>query len=442
VWNWFEGAANNTYGFSGSLLRVSLGQQTKTLDWQVEMALPVLLGLPDNAIAPGNQGQLGLGATYYVANDRSRNAALPFLKQGFVRFRNLGSAADTLRIGRLEFIDGTEVAPPNPTLAAVKRDRIAHRLLGNFAWSHVGRSFDGVHYAYNTARNNVTVLAARPTRGVFQVDGWGELDIALVYGAFTRQLGTRRSAGELRLFGIYYDDYRDVLKTDNRPLDLRRADLTRSVRLGTGGGHYLHALDTRAGTVDLMFWGALQAGAWGALDHAAGAVAAEAGYQPRALPQLRPWFRGGFFCGSGDDDPLDDSHNTFFQLLPTPRWLARFPFYNLMNNQDAFGQVILRPHARLTLRSEVHSLSLARRNDLWYQGGGAFQPWTFGYIGRVSGRERGLATLFDISADYQVNPKLSVNGYYANAQGGGVMKAIYPSGPDAQLAYAELIYRF
>lgn len=443
AWDWFEGRANNTYAFSGSLLRVSLGQQTRPLDWQVEVALPVLLGLPDDAVAPGDQGQLGLGATYYVANSRSRNAALPFLKQGFLRFKNLGGgAAHSLRLGRLEFIEGAEAAPSNPTLAAVKRDRIAHRLLGNFAWSHVGRSFDGAHYAYNTARNNLTVMAARPTRGVFQVDGWGELDIAVVYGAFTRQLGTGRSAGELRLFGIWYDDYRDVLKTDNRPLALRRADLAQSVRLGTGGGNYLHAFETGAGTVDLMFWGALQAGSWGTLDHGAGALAAEAGYQPPGLPRLRPWLRGGYFYGSGDGDPLDSSHDTFFQLLPTPRWLARFPFYNLMNNRDAFGQAILRPHARLTLRAEVHSLSLASRSDLWYQGGGAFQPWTFGYTGRSGGGRRGLATLFDLSADYQVNPHLSVTGYYANAQGGDVMKFVYPSGHDAQLAYAELTYRF
>jgi hypothetical protein len=30
----------------------------------------------------------------------------------------------------------------------------------------------------------------------------------------------------------------------------------------------------------------------------------------------------------------------------------------------------------------LHSIRLATGNDLWYQGGGAFQPATFGYVSR------------------------------------------------------------
>ena len=137
--------------FSGSLLRLSLGEQRRTVDWQVECAVPVLLGLPDQAIAPGAQGQLGFGASYFAANDRNRDVAMPFIKQGFIRFKNLGgNEAHSLRLGRVEFIEGQEATPKNATLAAVKRDRLWHRLLGNFVFTHVGRSFDGLHYAYNT----------------------------------------------------------------------------------------------------------------------------------------------------------------------------------------------------------------------------------------------------------------------------------------------------
>jgi hypothetical protein len=42
-----------------------------------EIALPFLLGLPDNALASGTQGQLGFGETLYLANHRSQYAALP-----------------------------------------------------------------------------------------------------------------------------------------------------------------------------------------------------------------------------------------------------------------------------------------------------------------------------------------------------------------------------
>ncbi len=443
AWEWFEGNANNSYAFSGSIFRLSLGQQTKDWDWQFEMAAPLLLGLPDDAVAPGTQGQLGLGATYYVANDYSRNAGLPFLKQGFFRLKHLGgSEASSLRIGRTEFIDATEVIPKSATLAAVKRERLGHKLIGNFVWSHVGRSFDGLTYVYNTSRNNFTFLGARPTRGVFQVDGWGELNVGLSYASYTRQVGSEKSSGDLRLFAIFYDDWRkNIVKTDNRPLAIRRADQG-NIRIGTTGGHYIHAFETPSGTFDLLLWGAAQFGSWGVQDHRAGAIAAEAGYQPPIWHKLKPWVRGGFSYSSGDGNPTDNTHSTFFQILPTPRWLARFPFYNLMNNQDAFGEVILRPHARFNIRSEIHSLRLANGNDFWYQGGGAYQPWTFGYTGRPSGGKRDMATVADISADYQINRKVSINVYFANAWGGQVMQSIYPNGKDARLGYVELGYRF
>ena len=51
--------------------------------------------------------------------------------------------------------------------------------------------------------------------------------------------------------------------------------------------------------------------------------------------------------------------------------------------------LLLRPHNATTVRAEVHGLRLANGSDLWYLGGGAFQPWTFGYIGRAIAGNRG-----------------------------------------------------
>jgi hypothetical protein len=442
MWDWFEGQANNRYEYLGTLLKVGIGQTKKMFDWQIEMAVPILLGLPANSVASGPQGQMGLGAAYYVGNDRSRNAAMIFPKQGYVRFRNLGgNEAHSIRLGRMEFVEGTETTPKNATVAALKRDRIAHRLIGNFAWTHVGRSFDGAQYVYNTAGTNVTVLGARATRGVFQVDGWGELDVSVFYGAVTRPITTKKSAGEWRAFAIQYRDSRNVLKTDSRPMDARNPD-REPINMTTLGGHYIHNFETAAGQIDVLFWGAGQLGSWGTQDHRAGAVSAEGGYQPPILGKLKPWIRGGYFYGSGDDNPSDDKHNTFFEILPTPRWYARFPFFNLMNNDDIFGQVMLQPHRKLALRAEVHSLRLAARNDLWYLGGGAFQPWTFGYIGRPSSGGRGLATLFDVSADYNAGAGFVLSSYYGVARGKSVVAGVYPDGRNGQLGYIELTYRF
>jgi hypothetical protein len=40
------------YTYPGSLLRVGLSQSTKTIDWQAEVAVPFVLGLPTDAVAP------------------------------------------------------------------------------------------------------------------------------------------------------------------------------------------------------------------------------------------------------------------------------------------------------------------------------------------------------------------------------------------------------
>jgi hypothetical protein len=131
----------------------------------VEFAVPVVLGLPDRAVDPAPQGQLGLGAAYFAANDKQQYAAFIFPKQAFVRLKGEHSS---LRLGRFEFTDGSEVKPKDPTLASIKNDRIAQRLIGVFGFSDVMRSFDGAQYVYSNGPWNFTAVGAIPTRGVFR----------------------------------------------------------------------------------------------------------------------------------------------------------------------------------------------------------------------------------------------------------------------------------
>ncbi|MGA2434126.1 MAG: alginate export family protein, partial [Bryobacteraceae bacterium] len=151
--------------------------------------------------------------------------------------------------------------------------------------------------------------------------------------------------------------------------------------------------------------------------------------------------RGGYDYGSGDKNPNDNTHETFFQILPTGRTYARFPFFNMMNMKDAFGELVLRPSKAVTLRTDAHWLALANRNDLWYTGSGAFQPWTFGFTGRPSGGQSGLATLYDTSADYNVNAHVSAGLYYGYAVGKSVAAALYPNGKNASLGFLEMTFR-
>jgi Alginate export len=442
VWNWFRAATGeNQYTYSGSYLRLNLAKTSSAWDWDAEFALPFLLGLPTAATVAAPQGALGLGANYFSANS-AQNMAMIFPRQLFIRFHGLGgSDSNKLQVGRFVFQDGSELAPKNATLATLKRDRVSQRLLGDFGFSDVGRSFDGVHLSSTTSSNDFTFIAAVPTRGVFQVDGWGWNRVGFGYGAYTHEWGKGRHTADTRVFVLEYDDWRHILKTDNRPTAVRKGD-TENIRVDTFGAHSLHAFTTNAGVFDLLAWGAVQTGRWGTQQQRAYAVDFEGGFQPSILPKAKPWLRGGFTEGSGDRNVNDNTHGTFFQVLPTPRPYARFPFFNMMNTEDGFGALILRPHPKVTISSEFHSLCLSSANDLWYSGGGVYQPWSFGYTGRSTSGRRSLGNLYDTGVEYRANRKVTLTAYLGYTQGLATMETIYPLGKDGQFGYLEFLYRF
>jgi hypothetical protein len=439
LWDWFEGpVGNDDYGFYHSLLRVGVGRSRPTFAWLVEVSQPTLLALPDDAVGPPPLGQLGLGGTYYVANDNATNAAGFFLKQGFVHWKSLGRSS--IKLGRFEFFDGTEAKLPDPVVGSLVQGRIAHRLISNFGFTVAQRSFDGAQYSWSAGPHTVTAFAARPTAGVFQVGGMKELDIEIYYGSYNRTVSGRHGAGSFRAFGVGYVDHRtSVLKTDNRPAAVRAADHD-VIALTTFGADYVHVFDTGHGRIDVLGWAVGQVGSWGTLSQRAGAFVGEAGWQPRVA--LAPWIRAGYSYGSGDANPQDGRNGTFFQLLTTPRQYARFPFYNMMNNTDAYALLALRPSPRFTVRSELHGLRLASGSDLWYSGGGPFQSNTFGYAARPSYGRTSLASVWDVSADITATSHLGLTLYYGHASGDDVIDGTFANDPSGNFAYVESVVRF
>ena len=437
-WDWFEATgADAGYTYGHALLRVGATYVNPHLDVMVEASQPTILGAPTNAVATGPAGQLGMGASYRVANGDAR-AGL-FLKQAFVRHKNVGAKGNVIRAGRIEFVDGTETAPSDSAVAWLKRERIAHRVLANFAFSASQRSYDALHLARATPKYNLTFMAGMPTEGVFQLDGEGTLtDIRVAYGALTIPF----PSADFRLFGIRYEDRRPIAKVDARPAAVRATDLS-AVKVNTLGAHFVasHMLGSAKG--DLLFWGALQNGDWGLQSHKASAFAVEGGIQPALA--LKPWLRGGYSQGSGDDTPgttAGGEHTTYFQMLPTPRIYARTPFYNMMNDRDLFASLLLRPAKATSIRAEAHKLSLASATDLWYAGGGAYNKTVFGFQGRPSGGKRDLATLLDIGADRGFGPLTTVGFYVGTVLAGDVVKNVHPAADDGHFIYLEMTRRF
>ena len=441
LWTWFDSpVGNNDYAFDDSLLRVGVGQTRKPFDWRVEVAQPTYLSVPDDAVAPPPQGALGLGGSYYGANELHSNQGTLFLKQAFLQFKQLGKS--TLKVGRFEFFDGTEAKIPDATVAGLVQSRVAHRLLSNEAFPAAQRSVDGALFSWSTGANTVSGFGARPTAGGVHLDGWKELDIEVYYGAYNRAVKTSNGAGSFRAFTVGYVDHRDdVVKPDNRPTAIRAAD-RETISLATFGADYVHVLDGgKSGKFDMLGWVATQTGSWGKLSQRASAAFGEFGWQPPE-PTLKPWLRAGYRYSSGDDNPQDGRNGTFYQALGATRQYARFPFYNMMNLKDAYGLFAIRPSPKATIRSEVHSLRLANRADLWYGGGGPGQSDAFGYAGRPSFGHDGLATFWDLSADTQPTPHLGVNLYYGHAAGHDVIKGSFPNDPSGHFGYVETVVRF
>lgn len=440
-WTWFQpktpGMSNNHYAFTGSLLRLGLTGDMPYGNYTLEIAESTLLSVPHDAAEskPESLGNFGPGANYFAASG-NRNSSL-FLKQAFATLDG-SSPCDSLTLGRFEYFDGQETKPTDPSLNNLQQTRVAQRLIGNFGYSDVERSFDGIKYTHSDPGWNFTAMSVVPTVGVFTLlrDN-DDIDLVKVdYAALTLPQTSVSRPQVARIFGIYYSDDRpDTVKTDNRPLAVRTAD-TASIRITTIGADYLRVFPESAGKFDLVLWGADQTGHWGDQTQSAYAYDGELGYQPRHMA-WNPWLRGVYYVASGDNNPNDGTHGTFFPILPTPRIYARFPFYSETNLDDAFVELILRPSTRSTVRVDAHDLRLNNSNDLWYQGGGAFEPTgNFGYAGTTSSGQSSLADLYDVSLDYKISTKSTMSFYYGYAVPGAVIKALYTDHP-ATMGYAE-----
>lgn len=430
-WDWFKpatGSYQNAYTFSAAQLRYGATRSTKTSEAKFELQSTQLLGLPTRATAPAPAGGLGLGALYRNANANQTGSL--FIKQAYYLDKTLG-----LKAGRFEFAEGTETTPENPSLAWVKKQRVSERLIGPFGWTHVGRSMDGVSYSKTSkAGTNLTGLLAYPTEGVFDLDGANTLtNVRVAYLGATQSTKTV----DKRLFAIAYEDTRQgITKSENST-----TAETGALKLYTLGGHYLTTQATKSGAWDFLAWAALQGGDWGTKTQKAHAYSLEAGYKPKKAP-WGAWYRVGYDVTSGDSNPADSTHGTFYAMLNTPRIYARTPFYTEANTKDLFVQVMAKPNPKLALRADYHSVSLASGKDLWYVAGGPFQSKpAFGLVGRKTNGSTGLGDLIDVSGDYTLSKSATATLYVGQMLGKSVVKGIYGD-KNGLMAYGELTYKF
>ena len=380
-WDTFSATNPDWDWFTGTRLRLGLRYAyAERVAFIVEGQYARISGLDADSAAPVRN--------YFTTAGLASTAQGASLRQAFVELRPADGV--TLRGGRQDVKLGAEVNYPEPNWKYLKNARLGERLIGSVGWTHVERSNDAATLLVDTGHHALFAFAGRPTTGVFDAEAAYRPQRGLVYGgaAFTARRGEWLPNTELGAFAIAYDDDRDPT----------RGGIAGGVDVYTIGAHALGVFPAGEAQLDGLAWVAGQTGDYGGDDHGAWAVLFEAGVQ---LPKRigKPWLRVGANLASGDAEPGDAEHGTFFNLLPTNHLYYGFAdqvaFQNL---KDLFVQLRLAPHEKLQLNAFVHYLSLMRASDARYGGTGAFSRSSFGYAASPSNGVRSVGIEYDLVA--------------------------------------------
>jgi len=401
----------------------------------------LILGLPRRASGPG---PLGPGGMYYDAARQAAGYQLYF-KALSLQVKDIAPGL-SFEAGRMGFETGTGAKSEAKSAHAKRdstqgpidedlRDRLAGRLIGEVAWSTFERAFDGVRFDLDRGGWDATAALLWPTQGAFEESANPTLDkVRLATAAVTVRshavhdltaadaIDAGDRAHELQLFAHHYKDHRDVTtRPDNSGLSSAAAD----VDVATVGASHLGSYVLGAGRADSVLWAAGQFGDWYGVPHRAVSVIAEGGY--RWPIRWQPWIRGGFLHASGDRDPLDTRHGTFFPMLPTTKPDLMAGTFAQMNLRDLFAEVRLLPHPRVTVSGDIHRTKLAGGNDGWYSGTGATARHGnfFGYVIRPARGSTDLGVAAKASTSIELNRRWTVLAAFGTVKGGTVIRQLF-----------------
>ena len=437
-WGWFNpagGGYNNSYTFSHNQLRFGGRLPTahrlsgiRPFETVAEVASPLLLGLPGNAVAPAPGGTLGMGGQYRLTNGTQQGSM--FFKTAYIHMPQQGMHPDIV-LGRYEFADGLEALPGDADLAYIQTQRIASRMISPDPFTAVGRSMDGFKVSRTINKHSQTLAGFYPTTGAFNMDGGDTISkVRQLYFADASSTATSSN----RFFVGHYVDARGITPVDNA------ATLNSgSIEITTLGGHALSGKTYGKSRVDTFLWGGTQTGNWGAQVHQAFAAAAEIGFKS---PETKGWWlRGGAGYFSGDANPNDAKHQSWAPQTYAPRLLFRTPVVTESNLQDFYAMAVKR-NKRETIRLEAHAYRVDKPADRWYLGGPVFQSGgAFGLNGKPTAGMRDIGSAIDISYDVTLNQRDTLNIYAGYVHGGAVAATSY-SGRSAFLGFVQLVRKF
>ncbi len=410
----------HSYGLMTNRLQVSaLLEHADWLEGEAQFQNVTVAGDPDRYYNPGRLPV--------------QNGA--YLREGWLKLKQSGFF---LSGGRQPYADGAETPAREKHLHYLQNYQLSQRLIGTLEFSPSGRSFDGARLGHGNDAYEFSGFYLAPTCGGLNVQGMCTIDGIRLAGA---SLNLKETAGlglTLGRLGAYhYQDTRPkVWVAQNRPDWTPGADIS----VQTLGGYLTHVAALDGDHLDLSGFAFGQFGRWQGQDQQAWAYGVELGYEWAGV-WSEPWLRVGVNSGSGDDNPLDGVHGTFFQMLPSTPIQAPFPFYNLMNAQDVFLQLLARPLPMLGLRLDLHAVTLNSGQDLWYTGSGAGSPRDFGFFGQPAWGATDLAYVTNIGASLFLSREIRLNFFYGHAFGQAVIARNH-SGTAGDFGLGELVIAY
>ncbi len=446
LWRFFEpppgGGAHPDYVFLGN--RSTLGVRYRGTRWGLHGAIQYvrLENLPSGAIGPG---LLGTGGAYfYQANGT-------FSYQFYLRSLGLSvthpRSGAWLEAGRFSRAAAEEPASGDPAIDTLVRAHLNGRLLGDMEWSMYQRAWDGARGGIARKSWRATVTAAAPTQGTYEESAnltMSKLHVAAV------ELSTRADAfvpnTAVTAFAYGYDDQRGVTaRPDNQvSLPTRRVPTPTEadVRIGTFGASVVGAYPNAVGRSDALLWAAAQTGHWYGQRHRAFAAAGQVGQQWTRAP-WQPWLRTGVDYASGDGNAFDDSHGTFFPMLPSGNQFSRSSSYALMNVVDAWAEARFTPASSVDAQAAVHHVRLANRRDWWYTGSGATARTGtfFGFQARNTIGAQTLGTIVEGEITWRAARWWTLRAYAGRMAGGDAVRTVF-AGRRLVTAWLESLVSF
>jgi len=213
------------------------------------------------------------------------------------------------------------------------------------------------------------------------------------------------------------------------------------LRINTTGINLVGAYKAGTGEVDLLLWLAFQFGDFGNESQKALAFIAETGYQFVQTP-WKPWIRVGFAYASGDGDPDDSNHGTFFNYVPTNHKFYGYVDANAFSNLiDAYMQFLISPHKRVKFAVDGHLFWLASDDEVWIGGSGPFNDSVFGYAFRNPAEgndiEQNLGGEMDLTLIVKTLDYLTLQFGYSHFFGGNGVSAVFEKEDQLDWFYAQ-----